>query len=150
MDAPNLTISCTILSPFSSRYLRLSQDLLHRVFSFIPQMDGNTEARIESIKTDLSQTYDMLHSHPGDWEQYLPFARGVMSVLDDIGFMNDRSRHQEQVWIIECLQRLAYQQPDEGGVRDIARWSQNQWLKVLEGNPENFEALRGERKLCVH
>jgi hypothetical protein len=113
-------------------------------------MDEDFEVRIESIKTDLSQTYDMLHNYPDAWEQHLPFARGVISVLDEMGFMNDRSRHQEQAWIIECLQRLAYQQPDEGGVRDIAQWCQRQWLKILEGDSENIDALRGERQLCIH
>lgn len=102
------------------------------------------EQRISVCKSVISQIATGLHSASSDWEAYIPAARGAIASLDLTSLMSDPRRHEEQAWIIENLQKLAYSDPDSGGVRDIADWCLNKWLVVMQNHPDNVRTLRGE------
>lgn len=103
----------------------------------------NEEQRIAVCKTSLNQIYAMLRSSPQDWRNYLNLARTIITHLNSTTFMQQGNRTQEQVWMIAGLQRLAFAEPDSGGVNDIAAWCSRQWLVIYQREPNNLAALRG-------
>ncbi|KAF2161888.1 hypothetical protein M409DRAFT_69422 [Zasmidium cellare ATCC 36951] len=103
----------------------------------------NEEQRITVCKTSLNQIYAMLRSSPQDWRNYINLARTIITHLDSTTFMQQGNRTQEQVWMIAGLQRLAFAEPDSGGVNDIAAWCSRQWLVIYQREPQNLAALRG-------
>ncbi|KAK4498893.1 hypothetical protein PRZ48_009403 [Zasmidium cellare] len=103
----------------------------------------NEEQRITVCKTSLNQIYAMLRSSPQDWRNYINLARTIITHLDSTTFMQQGNRTQEQVWMIAGLQRLAFAEPDSGGVNDIAAWCSRQWLVIYQREPHNLAALRG-------
>ncbi|KAI9813062.1 MAG: hypothetical protein M1827_004282 [Pycnora praestabilis] len=105
-------------------------------------MSAEMERRIAVCKSAVTQIYTMLQTRPNDRSLYLNSARSVISSIDTAPFMSIPGRVEEQTWLIEGLQRLAYHDPDDG-VRDVAQWCQRQWLAVLANNPTNVETLRG-------
>ncbi|KAK4550331.1 hypothetical protein LTR36_003298 [Oleoguttula mirabilis] len=103
----------------------------------------NEEQRINVCKTSVAQIYTMLRSSPQQWRAYLVLARSVTAHLDATSFMQQTSRTTEQNWIITALQRLAFADPDNGAVQDIAAWCARQWQVILQRVTHNVAALRG-------
>ncbi len=99
--------------------------------------------RLTEIRAAVRQIQDMLSSHPNDWQSYLGSARDVLASIDVTQFMRSTSRTEEQVWLVNNLQKLAYAEPDNGSVHDIAAWCLRQWLTILESRPQNVAALQG-------
>lgn len=101
------------------------------------------DQRVSVCKTSLNQIYTMLRDSPQNWRAYIKLARTIITHLDSTSFMQEASRTQEQVWMIAGLQRLAFMDPDSGGVPDIAAWVSRQWLVIHQREPSNLAALRG-------
>ena len=91
----------------------------------------------------------MLRQSPGRWREFVNLARTITSHIDDTTFMQQRSRIQEQVWMIAGLQRLAFSDTDGGEVTDIAAWCSRNWLLVQQREPQNIPALRGIGQLWL-
>ncbi|KAI9741109.1 MAG: hypothetical protein M1834_002822 [Cirrosporium novae-zelandiae] len=106
-------------------------------------MESDSDAVIAECNQSIQRIHDMLQRNPQDWRGYINLARSLTSSIDRTDFMTTPNRVREQTWIISTLQHLAYQEPDEGGVRDIAEWCVAQWLQVLQNNPEDVETLQG-------
>lgn len=106
-------------------------------------MSGCSGNRIEVAISEIRRIYAMLESNSNDWERQINSARSVIRSIDMTTFMYDLERSEEQTWLVAGLQRLAYHEPDAGGVRDIAEWCVTQWLRVLQNHPENVRALTG-------
>jgi hypothetical protein len=103
------------------------------------------EGRVASCKDRVQAIYTMLETKSNNWEHHLDSAREVMATLDAVHFMHNRYRQEEQVWIIEGLQNLAYHDASEGVITDIANWCMRQWLAIVQHYPDNFAALSGKR-----
>jgi len=92
------------------------------------------------IIRSIQQTLD---SSPDDWQSKISAGRSVVAAIDGSSFMNQGNRLEEQTRVLETLQRLAYWDPDTGGVTDIADWCLKQRLVVLQSHPQNVPTLRG-------
>lgn len=103
----------------------------------------NEEQRITVCKTGLERIYEMLRRSPQDWRNFITLGRSVISHLDATTFMQQSSRTTEQAWMIAGLQRLAFSDPENGGVQDIAAWCSRQWLVIFQRDETNVAALRG-------
>lgn len=103
----------------------------------------NHEDLIEQAKSIVTILYDVVSSHPHEWETYLPSARSAMTALDHVHFFRDPERFAEQVWILHGFQEFAFHDADAGSIRDIAEWCQNSWLRILRSYPENEDTLAG-------
>ena len=106
-------------------------------------MEVNNEQRIAVCKSGVSCIYNMLQHSSAEWESYLNLAQSITASLDRTPFMESQDRAEEQVWVVEGLQRLAYYDADSGGVQSLANWCQRQWLRILEHDPSRSKALEG-------
>lgn len=107
-------------------------------------MDGSSDRGFDASRGLIERIYAVLDSNGESMESYIVPARSVIGSLEQTPFMSDPSRTEDQVWLITALQRLAYHEPDSGGVRDIAEWCVTQWLKIVQHHPENLNALQGQ------
>jgi len=107
------------------------------------------EQRIAVCKAILQQVSQVLNSSPQDWHSQVPSGRSVIESLDSSTLMDSPQRVEEQIWVIDQLQKLAYSDPDSGGVHDIADWCLNKWLQILPYHSQEVRILQGESKKLV-
>lgn len=104
----------------------------------------NEEDRIAGLLRSMARIYSEALSAPNPrWSSYLPLAREVMAAIDQTSFMARPERREQQIWVLEGLQKLAFKDHDEGGVTDIARWCLQHWLAIVDRSPDNVPALQG-------
>ncbi|KAI9878128.1 MAG: hypothetical protein M1830_001811 [Pleopsidium flavum] len=106
-------------------------------------MDREFQERLVTCRTSVARIYSMLQTSPDEWESYVGSARSVMASIDVTPFMADPNKIEEQIWIIEGLQKLAFRAQGSGGLSDVADWCLRQWLSLLHNHPENIDALKG-------
>lgn len=107
-------------------------------------MDRGLEERLTICRTNVARIYSMLQTQPEECRAYVDSARSVMAEVDTIPFMAEPDKSEEQIWVIEGLQKLAFLEPESGGFSDIAEWCLRQWLNVLQNNPHSVGVLKGE------
>lgn len=71
-------------------------------------------------------------------------ARTVIGSVSSMPCAQDPEQLSQQLLLVESLQHLAYIDPDQGGVKDIAEWCVQRWLKLQQHNPENWKVLQGK------
>ena len=108
-------------------------------------MNAVEEQRIATAKAELRRIQDAVNANSNDWERHLTAARSIIISVDSTSLMQRTTRADDQEWIISTLQRLAYYDPDSGGVQDIAQWCVSQWLRLLQYDAESVAALQGMR-----
>ena len=106
-------------------------------------MDHSPEQRIEAATSGVRRLYAILDSPANDWDRHIASARSIIAAIDTTPFMYDASRADEQAWLVNGLQGLAYHEADAGGVADIAEWCVSQWLQILQNHPAHVGALQG-------
>lgn len=106
-------------------------------------MTSVEEHRIAVCTAGVGRIYAMLQDSSSEWRNYLNLARSVTRALDQTGFMLDPTRRDEQAWVVESIQELAYVDADSGGDYELAEWCQAQWLTLLQQDPNQLRALRG-------
>lgn len=106
-------------------------------------MDGVSIPQITSWEAETSNIQDVLNTHHLDWRSCLPAARGIIAFLDEIPHTMQPLHVQERLSVTSTLQKLAYQDADAGGERDIALWCERQWATILQSQHDNVEALQG-------
>jgi hypothetical protein len=99
--------------------------------------------RITVVKSILHQIAAHLAAYPIDWQSQVPSARSVLPSLDSTSLMLDPKRKEEQIWVIQQLQNLAFADPDSGGVSEIADWCLTKWLVVLGWHQDEVRVLQG-------
>ncbi|KAL9623969.1 MAG: hypothetical protein Q9160_001722 [Pyrenula sp. 1 TL-2023] len=104
-------------------------------------MDRSTVDRISAARTDLQRICDLLEQSSANFEQYVSVARSIIRQLTRAHFLQSPLLFGEQAWFISKLQQIAYYDADSGAVQDIAEWCVGQWLQILQGDPENLDAL---------
>jgi hypothetical protein len=75
--------------------------------------------------------------------EVLQSARDLMASLDAWAFFGSDSHYDIQVRALNILQRVAYHDVDRGSVPDIANWTLDRWLRILQRHPRSVPALRG-------
>lgn len=106
-------------------------------------MDGVLTPQTVSWEVELSNIQDVLNTHRNNWRSCLPAARGIITFLEENPRTTQSLDVQEQISVTSILQKLAYQDVDTGGERDIALWCERQWATLLHSHPDNVEALQG-------
>lgn len=76
--------------------------------------------------------------------QVLQSARDLLASLDAWHFFDSASHYGLQVRVLEVYQRLAYHDVDRGAEADIAAWTLDRWLKVLQRYARSVPALKGQ------
>ena len=121
----------------------LKLNIISRYLSIKSTMDGITISQIMSWETELSNIQGVLNTHRLDWRSCLPAARGIIALLDEDSPTTQQLDVQERISVTSTLQKLAYQDADTGGERDIALWCERQWATILQSHPDSVEALQG-------
>jgi hypothetical protein len=98
----------------------------------------NSEALIASAKYVISQ---LNAASPAQLYQYEQHARTATNYIDRSQLMLHPARLEEQIWVVESLQKFA--QRSAGRLQDVALWCEMQWNRVLQHHPENLAALQG-------
>lgn len=106
-------------------------------------MSEMKDSRIAACEAGIARIYNMLQGSPDEWEESVDLARSITSSLDLIDFMSDPEPKAIQVWTVDTIQKLAYQDADSGGIPDLAGWCQTQWLKLLAIYREDADVLQG-------
>ena len=106
--------------------------------------DGEEDQRIDSVIAESDQLESAITSASYDWDRHVARGREIIARLDQLRFLQGSYRFADQSKVIMILQRLAYYEPDAGGVQDIAEWCQTQWLRLLQLDSDSIEALNGE------
>lgn len=111
----------------------------------------NEEAsqNFSQLKSELRSLQEAINSGYNDWNHHVTTARALLQRLDANSIMRGSHRSSEQIAIVKALQRLAYHDPDSGGVRDLAQWCMSQWLRLLQYDGNNVEVLQGTQHSCV-
>ncbi|KAH0538572.1 hypothetical protein FGG08_004860 [Glutinoglossum americanum] len=98
----------------------------------------NPETLIASAKYTIGQ---LNAASPAVHYQYEQHARAATNYVDRSQLMYNPARLDEQVWVVESLQRFA--QGSGGRLKDVALWCEMQWNRVLQYHAENLNALQG-------
>jgi len=106
-------------------------------------LDRVEEFRIETAIREVRRISEDDDMAPRNWEERIRIARTAMETIDSTRFMDLPNRSQERIFVIGALQRLAYHDADVGGVADIAQWCVTQWLRMLQQNADDLDALCG-------
>jgi len=85
----------------------------------------------------------MLDYNNTEYQRYIESAQSVMFTLDNTSFFDDTTWLEEQIKVIETLQRLAFVDSDTGSIDDIATWCLQKWLVILQLRPQTVLALKG-------
>jgi hypothetical protein len=98
----------------------------------------NPEPLIASAKYTIGQ---LNAASPAVYYQYEQHARTAVSYIDRSQLMLNPARLDEQVWVIDSLQKFAHGSGSRLG--DVAQWCEMQWNRVLQHHSENLSALQG-------
>lgn len=80
-------------------------------------------------------------------DELLNNGRRIIASIDSMPTVLEPQIEQKQLDLIEAVQRLAYYDPDSGGVKDIAEWCMQKWLSILQRDPEHWQVLKGNTSL---
>jgi hypothetical protein len=61
----------------------------------------------------------------------LSTTRNIISWINSTNALDETDRYEDQVWMINQIQNVAYHDSDRGAVEDIAQWSIRAYLQVL-------------------
>ena len=78
------------------------------------------------------------------WQAAVGSARSIIRDIDRLSWPVDLLGHTGWIRLITMLQNLAYQDPDNGGVVDVALWCERQWATLLQNDPVNMAALQSK------
>lgn len=101
------------------------------------------QQRLTLCRTAIDQIYTMFRNDPRSWRNYVALARSVVAHIDSTSFMQQTNRTNEQAWIINAVQRLAFADADNQSINDLDTWTSRQWLAILQREARNVIALRG-------
>ena len=110
-------------------------------------MDGSRTDPIQYCRTELLTTLDAIEQSSGNLNSYRNSARLVIRNLESVNLIQTPIGAQQLPWFVANLQHVAYLDPDSGGIRDVAEWCVEQWLRLLQIDPQMLEALRGKDHL---
>lgn len=119
-------------------------------------LDGSDPAEEQRITDILNSVRNLQSSSPTTQTEIsarVETARNIISHLSRSPFMSWPDRHDDQIFILNELQNVAYHEADNGGVQDIAQWCLQQFLTMLNRQSESLEALTGRRptaRLAYH
>ena len=102
------------------------------------------EQRIAAAKASVEEIYNALSANPSAWQFSLTAARGAMTAIDATTYMRRRDQFEDQAWLVNGLQKLAYHEPDVGAITDVSEWCLRSWLVILQNHPNNVEVLKGQ------
>jgi hypothetical protein len=106
-------------------------------------MNAAEEQHISSAKAGLRQIQNNVEAGDNNWDAHVSTARGIIASINSTSLMQCANHLADQTLIISGLQALAYHDADLGGVQDIADWCVNQWLSIVQRDPEIVDALQG-------
>ena len=108
--------------------------------------NGNCEQQefaFELLLDEIRALGDRVAQNRSDWPRIISSARSLLRRLNVDAVMQSQRRIPDQAFAIATLQRIAYHDADAGGVQDIAEWCLSQWLRILQNDAQNVDALRG-------
>lgn len=92
------------------------------------------------IVSRATQIADALDEDPDNWRSHLVWIRTVTKGA--MGSLRNRGMDlYSQILVIQTFQRVAYMEPDTGGLVDISTWCLNNALELLQDHPEDVELL---------
>lgn len=95
------------------------------------------------IVSRATQIADALDEDPDNWRSHLVWIRTVTKGA--MGSLRNRGMDlYSQILVIQTFQRVAYMEPDTGGLVDISTWCLNNALELLQDHPEDVELLACE------
>ena len=108
-----------------------------------PAMEGYPIQQVSSWETALSDIKNVLDTRRHDWRSCLPTARGIIALLEDMPRGLEPLNLDNQIRVALVLQRLAYEDADNGAQMDISTWCERHWATILQNFPDNLRALQG-------
>ena len=109
----------------------------------ITLMDQDLNQEIALCEAVVSRVKDLLTSGSNSWRSCLETVRTTITTLENSAFLSSPSLLDEQVKLVSTFQKLAYQEPDNGGEVDIASWCVRQWATMLQRHPNSLDSLKG-------
>jgi hypothetical protein len=98
---------------------------------------------LRDIERAVEYIDDMMYNPNVRWDNLVQSARSLMALLDSTSFIGGSSGVDLQVNTVEVMQKLAYQNVDQGAIGDIADWCLERWLRILQRQPNNVRSLEG-------
>lgn len=106
-------------------------------------MQRDLGQRMSVCRDGIARIERMLQESPGNWQEYLNYARSIIASLDQVNSIPPSIARSEQAWAVTTLQKLAFQDADTGGVPWLSDWCQRQWLRMIEWDQSDVDSLRG-------
>ena len=110
-------------------------------------MQRDLGQRMSVCRDGIARIERMLQESPGNWQEYLNYARSIIASLDQVNSIPPSIARSEQAWAVTTLQKLAFQDADTGGVPWLSDWCQRQWLRMIEWDQSDVDSLRGSSPL---
>jgi hypothetical protein len=98
---------------------------------------------LHDIERAVEYIDDMLYNPGIRWDALVESTRNLMALLDSTPFFGGPSGVDLQINTVDVIQKLAYQNVDQGGIGDVADWCLERWLRILQRNPDNVQSLKG-------
>jgi hypothetical protein len=103
----------------------------------MPPEDNVVKAFMSTVQL-IAASLDTAHDR---WRDHLQSIRDITAVLEFSDTHANESRMHWQLPLVTVFQRVAYAEPDSGGVSDIANWCLKQAVTLNEIYPDNIELL---------
>jgi hypothetical protein len=92
--------------------------------------NGQRAANIEEIRRIL-QSFQQPTTTQTELSNRLSTTRHIISWINNSNILDGPDHYEDQVWMINQIQCVAYHDSDRGAVEDIAQWSIRAYLQVL-------------------
>jgi hypothetical protein len=108
-------------------------------------MTDSEQEQVKAMSSEALQILAALESNrnPHEIDRNINRAREILLFANTIPIVQEPNFFREQLNLISTLQSVAYHDPDSGGVRDIAEWCVQRWLRLLQHYPDSWEIFKG-------
>ncbi|PGH14222.1 hypothetical protein AJ79_03195 [Helicocarpus griseus UAMH5409] len=108
-------------------------------------MADQEEIRLRGLDAEAVRILGLLQASTSKQqiEHYVGQARRVVQTANAIPIVQHPARFQQHIKVTSSLQRVAYHDPDSGGVRDIAEWCLQRWLRLQQLQSDTWEVYKG-------
>ncbi|MCJ1354650.1 MAG: hypothetical protein MMC33_004639 [Icmadophila ericetorum] len=106
-------------------------------------MDHQKQKETALCEELIGRIQSVLDNRSREWQSYLPTARAIIVLINGLPSPLEILGVDLYMEALTTIQRLVYQDADNGAEMDVVLWCERHWTILLERSPDNYKALRG-------
>ena len=106
-------------------------------------MDHQKQKETALCEELIGRIQSVLDNRSREWQSYFPTARAIIVLINGLPSPLEILGVDLYMEALTTIQRLVYQDADNGAEMDVVLWCERHWTILLERSPDNYKALRG-------